>query len=92
MSRIGEFSKVFLCGDPEQSDLPSGKSGFSKVYDLFNTEESREQGIICMELTEADIVRSELCRFITHKFKELNVSNSVKHEDSNKEIWKPGNK
>jgi phosphate starvation-inducible protein PhoH len=71
MSRIGEFSKVFLCGDPEQSDLPYGKSGFSKVYDLFNNKESREQGIICMELTEQDIVRSELCKFITHKFKEL---------------------
>jgi phosphate starvation-inducible PhoH-like protein len=92
MSRIGEFSKVFLCGDPEQSDLPHGKSGFAKVYDLFDNDESKENGIFCMELTEEDIVRSELCRFITHKFKELNVSNIVKHEDSNKEIWKPGNK
>jgi phosphate starvation-inducible PhoH-like protein len=87
MSRIGEFSKVFLCGDPEQSDLPQGKSGFSKVYDLFNNEESRENGIICMELTEADIVRSELCRFITHKFKELNVP---KIEEFKKDSWKPG--
>lgn len=87
MSRIGEFSKVFLCGDPEQSDLPQGKSGFSKVYDLFNNEESRENGIICMELTEADIVRSELCRFITHKFKELNVP---KTEEFKKDSWKPG--
>ena len=86
MSRIGEFSKVFLCGDPEQSDLPSGKSGFSKVYDLFNNEESREAGIICMELTEADIVRSELCKFITHKFKELSY---VKTEESKKDVWKP---
>lgn len=87
MSRIGEFSKVFLCGDPEQSDLPQGKSGFSKVYDLFNNEESRENGIICMELTESDIVRSELCRFITHKFKELNVP---KTEEFKKDSWKPG--
>jgi phosphate starvation-inducible PhoH-like protein len=92
MSRIGEFSKVFLCGDPEQSDLPVGKSGFSKVYDLFNNEESRENGIFCMELTENDIVRSELCKFITHKFKELIVPNTIKHEESNKEVWKPGNK
>jgi phosphate starvation-inducible PhoH-like protein len=87
MSRIGEFSKVFLCGDPEQSDLPYGKSGFSKVYDLFNNEESKEQGIICMELTEEDIVRSQLCRFITHKFKELNVQ---KIDDFKKDYWKPG--
>lgn len=86
MSRIGEFSKVFLCGDPEQSDLPSGKSGFSKVYDLFNNEESRDAGIICIELTEADIVRSELCKFITHKFKELAYT---KNEESKKDVWKP---
>jgi len=84
MSRIGEFSKVFLCGDPEQSDLPAGKSGFNKVYDLFNNEEGREHGIFCMELTEEDIVRSELCRYITHKFKELQNNEQVQKYD-----WKP---
>jgi phosphate starvation-inducible protein PhoH len=83
MSRIGEFSKVFLCGDPEQSDLPAGKSGFNKVYDLFNNEEGREHGIFCMELTEEDIVRSELCRYITHKFKELQTNEQPKYD------WKP---
>ena len=92
MSRIGEFSKVFLCGDPEQSDLPHGKSGFAKVYDLFNNDESKDNGIFCMELTEEDIVRSELCKFITHKFKELTLLNNSKHEENNKDIWKPGNK
>jgi phosphate starvation-inducible PhoH-like protein len=83
MSRIGEFSKVFLCGDPEQSDLPTGKSGFNKIYDLFNNEEGREHGIFCMELTENDIVRSELCKYITHKFKELQTNDSQKYD------WKP---
>lgn len=82
MSRIGEFSKVFLCGDPEQSDLPIGKSGFDKVYNLFNNEEARQQGIFCMELGEEDIVRSELCKFITHKFKELYT---LEHQNT----WKP---
>ena len=72
ISRIGEFSKVFICGDPEQCDLPYGKSGYNEVYDLFNNEESREHGIHCIELTEDDIVRSEFCKFITMKFKELN--------------------
>lgn len=83
MSRIGEFSKVFLCGDPEQSDLPFGKSGFDKIYNLFNNEESKEHGIFCMELTEEDIVRSELCKYITHKFKEL-----ITNEQS-KDTWRP---
>jgi len=78
MSRVGEFSKLLLCGDPEQSDLPVGKSGFNKVYDLFNTEEAKEHGIFCFEFTEEDIVRSELCRYITHKFKELNTQDSLK--------------
>ena len=97
MSRIGEFSKVFLCGDPEQSDLPYGKSGFNKVFDLFNNDEAKEQGIFCMELGEEDIVRSELCKFITHKFKELQLAvqaeeaNKQQHhkENSHKDNWKP---
>jgi len=89
MSRIGEFSKVFLCGDPEQSDLPTGKSGFNKVYELFNNEEAKEHGIFCMELTEDDIVRSELCRYITHKFKELNDQTKI---EENKDTWKPSSK
>jgi len=92
MSRIGEFSKVFLCGDPEQSDLPYGKSGFNAVFDLFNNEESKAQGIFCMELGEEDIVRSELCRFITHKFKELQLlkqqeeANKLQHHKETKHI------
>ena len=86
MSRIGEFSKVFLCGDPEQSDLAIGKSGFDRVYNLFNNDEAKENGIFCMELGEDDIVRSELCRYITHKFKELYVSDHAKNE---KDTWKP---
>jgi phosphate starvation-inducible PhoH-like protein len=89
MSRIGEFSKVFLCGDPEQSDLPSGKSGFNKVYELFNNEEAKEHGIFCMELTEDDIVRSELCRYITYKFKELNEQPKI---EEYKDTWKPSSK
>jgi phosphate starvation-inducible protein PhoH len=71
LSRIGEYSKVFLCGDPEQSDLPYGKSSFVETYNLFNNEESRAQGIFCVELNEDDIVRSEFCKFITKKFREL---------------------
>jgi phosphate starvation-inducible PhoH-like protein len=86
MSRIGEFSKVFLCGDPEQSDLPVGKSGFNKVYDLFNTDDAKEHGIFCMELTEEDIVRSELCRYITTKFKDLQ---NQEQNLQNKDVWKP---
>lgn len=71
MTRMGEFAKVIVCGDPDQSDLPSGKSGFTKVYDSFNNDESHEKGIFCVELCEEDIVRSELCKYVTRKFKEI---------------------
>jgi hypothetical protein len=45
-----------------------------------------------MELGEEDIVRSELCRFITHKFKELQLLkqqeelNKQQHHKENKHI------
>lgn len=71
MSRIGLFSKMILCGDPDQSDLPKDKSGFAKVFSLFDCEEARNMGIHCKELTDEHVVRSDLCRFIVKKFQEL---------------------
>ena len=73
VTRIGEFSKVFMCGDPEQSDLPKDKSGFNAFYKMFDTEESRSQGIFCLELTEEDIMRSSFCRYIIKTFKAAKV-------------------
>jgi phosphate starvation-inducible PhoH-like protein len=84
MTRMGEFAKVIICGDPDQSDLPHGKSGFTKVYDAFNTDEAIEQGIICAELTEDDIVRSALCKYITHKFKEIRAVNIPQNNHGHK--------
>lgn len=73
MTRVGEFSKLFLIGDPTQSDLNGkSKSGFQEIYDLFNDAESRENGIYTFEFTEEDIVRSALVRFIAKKIKNLN--------------------
>lgn len=77
MTRMGQFSKTIICGDPEQSDLPYGKSGFIDVYNLFNNEESRENGIFCVEFTEEDIVRSELCKYIITQFKKIEKPKSV---------------
>lgn len=71
MTRIGQFSKLIICGDPAQSDLPLGKSGFLDVYNAFNNVEAQEKGIYCVELTEEDIMRSELCKYIVCKFTEL---------------------
>lgn len=74
MTRIGHFSKLFICGDPMQSDI-NGKSGFAEMCNIFNDEESRTQGIHVFYLTDEDIVRSEIVKFIV---KKLNLYNHVK--------------
>lgn len=71
MTRMGQFSKLVICGDPAQSDLQHGKSGFIDVYNAFNNSEAGEKGIFCVELTEEDIMRSEICKYIVLKFIEL---------------------
>lgn len=66
ITRTGEFSKVFILGDPEQSDI-NGKSGFIKMVNMFNDEESRQNGIHVFEFTDEDIVRSGLVKFIIQR-------------------------
>ena len=69
ITRTGEFSKVFILGDPEQSDI-NGKSGFIKMISHFDDEESRQNGIHVFRFTEDDIVRSGLVQFIIKKIKK----------------------
>lgn len=68
ITRTGERSKVFIIGDPAQSDI-NGKSGFNKMIEVFNDQESRENGIYVFKFDEEDIVRSGLVRFIAKKVK-----------------------
>jgi len=77
-TRMGEFSKMIICGDPDQSDLPYGKSGFNTVYKAFDNDDAKEHGIQCVELTEDHIVRSELCRYVTHIFKGIIPATNTK--------------
>lgn len=69
MTRIGENSKMILCGDRTQSDIKH--SGLVSVFEGFDDEESRKNGIVTFEFTEEDIVRSEIVKFIVKKFKEI---------------------
>lgn len=71
ITRIGEFSKVFILGDPEQTDI-NGKSGFVKIMNLFDDQESRENGIFTFKFDEEDVVRSGLVKFLIKKIKKLN--------------------
>lgn len=84
MTRIGQFSKVIICGDPAQSDILHGKSGFIDVFNVFNNEESRQQGIFCIEFTEDDILRSEICKFIVKKFTEIKANMAAMQLNSKK--------
>ena len=70
ITRTGEFSKVFVIGDPDQTDI-GNKSGFMKIASLFNDDESRAQGMFTFEFTEEDIVRSGLVKYIVKKLKNL---------------------
>ena len=74
LTRVGHFSKLFVCGDPMQSDI-NGKSGFAEICNIFSDEESAKNGIHVFYLTEEDIVRSELVKYIV---KKLNLYNHVK--------------
>ena len=69
ITRTGEFSKVFILGDPEQSDI-NGKSGFIKMIGHFDDEESRANGIHVFRFNEDDIVRSGIVQFIIKKIKK----------------------
>lgn len=70
MSRVGENTKLIMCGDSEQCDIRD--SGFKGVCDLFKDPDSIEHGIVSFKFEESDIVRSELCKFIINKFKQNN--------------------
>jgi len=69
ITRIGEFSKVFILGDPDQSDI-GNKTGFVKLMNKFNDEESQSQGVRTFVFTEEDIVRSGLVQFIINRLRK----------------------
>jgi phosphate starvation-inducible PhoH-like protein len=81
LTRCGEFTRIFFIGDSVNQNDIGAKSGFRKMFDLFNDEESRNFGIHCFELREySDIVRSGLLRFVMEK------TGLIKNPDNNKEF------
>ena len=66
ITRLGEDSKLIICGDFMQSDI-NGKTGFGEMFDLFNDESSVENGIHSFKFTRRDIVRSKILKFIISK-------------------------
>jgi len=74
ITRIGRNTKLFICGDPMQSDI-NGKSGFDRMSDIFNNQESADNGIHCFDFTKEDILRSEILKFIVEKIETANLLN-----------------
>jgi phosphate starvation-inducible PhoH-like protein len=68
LSRVGNFSYVFLVGDSWQVDVKD--SGFKGIFNLFNDEESKQNHVYAFELQDKmDVMRSELLKFIMKKVK-----------------------
>lgn len=75
ITRMGQFSKLLIIGDPFQSDLPENKrGGFSKMMEIFNDLESQENGIYTYEFTSDDILRSDFVKFIVKKLESVQNS------------------
>ena len=71
LTRIGKFSKCIVMADPDQSDINGKSGGFDSLYSLLSDEESKKKGIFSFKFEEQDIMRSELTKYLVHKFKEL---------------------
>jgi phosphate starvation-inducible PhoH-like protein len=72
MTRLGEGSKLIICGDPMQSDI-NGRSGFADMYSLFNDDESKEKGIHTFHFGAEDIKRSEILKYVISKIQNKKV-------------------
>ncbi|MGA0119975.1 MAG: PhoH family protein [Methylophilaceae bacterium] len=68
LTRIGENSKIIICGDAMQSDI--NNSGFADIFNIFNDEESQNNGVVCKQFTSDDIKRSEIVKFIVSKLEK----------------------
>lgn len=70
ISRIGKFSKFICLGDSKQSDI-GNKSAFSLLKNLFDDNDSRENGIHCFKFNAEDILRSDILKFIMGRLDTL---------------------
>jgi phosphate starvation-inducible protein PhoH len=77
LTRIGKFTKYFVLGDPMQTDLKhKEQSGFKPMFDIFNTEQARAEGIYCVEFGKEDIMRSEILKFIVEQIENHKAQNN----------------
>lgn len=73
LTRIGKFTTMVFIGDMMQADIKN--SGFKRMFEIFDNEKSRENGIFCVEFTTEDIVRSGVCRYIVETLEQNKIYN-----------------
>lgn len=66
-TRMGKFSKLFVCGDSLMQNDLGKKSGFNEFCKIFDDKESRENGIFYFKLGVEDIMRSGITQYIVQK-------------------------
>ncbi len=68
ITRIGDHSRIWILGDPLQSDLHNSlKLDFTTFCGKFQDAESEENGIFNFHFGIEDIVRSDFCKFVVKK-------------------------
>lgn len=68
MTRVGRDTKLYICGDPMQSDIKN--SGFMDFYKLFDDEDSQAEGIYCLKFEKTDIMRDPIVSYIVDKIEK----------------------
>lgn len=69
LTRFGLNCKMFIIGDTLQSDI--NRSCFKTIFETFEDDLSKKNGIQSFRFTEDDIVRSKILKFIVNKVKKL---------------------
>jgi phosphate starvation-inducible protein PhoH len=73
MSRMANFSNLYILGDDQQSDIKN--SGFNRVYNLFDNDTAKEHGIHTFQFGKEDIVRSEILSYVIESFESIRQTN-----------------
>jgi phosphate starvation-inducible protein PhoH and related proteins len=75
VTRLGPFSKMVICGDPDQSDI-RGMSGLQYITALFQREGSKaeENGCYTCRLEVEDIQRNSVIAYLLGAFAEFKNS------------------
>lgn len=72
LTRIGQRSTLFLCGDTMQSDIKS--TGYQKFCKIFDDEESKSYGIYHLEFTKEDIMRDKIISYLVDKIEKSDLN------------------